>query len=645
MFFFIIFLLFSCLINPSPVQLFSPTNPPLKLPTFFTHSLSISKHTPVPLPVYDYIIVGGGTSGLVLASRLTQNPSITVLVIEAGPLIPTSGPATEEVLTPGLTWSIPQQAHYRWGITSLPNKYLGNKQFNVTLAKVVGGGSAINGMFFTRGSRTDYDAWEALGNPGWGWEGMEEWFKKSESFHKPAKDFGIGYDDEAHGKKGLINSAYPNFIYPQTKIVYDAMKIFGIPSPQDCSDGTGVGNCWVTNTLDPRKQTRSYARTGYYDVAKEWPNLHLLTDNQVLKILFNKNKRATGVLYAPNPTHTSQTVYCRREIILAAGAIHTPRLLLLSGVGPPALLCNLPIPIVAPLPGVGANLQDHPSVWSTPFYSITLPPQFPDPAWMKNATYAAERLAEYRENRTGPMTVSFGNHASFLPLPLITPSLYKALIEEARKNPIASSLHTDDPTVVAGYQKQRELLLSSFSTNKTATNELVIGPEMAPRVFNLLHPLSRGFVSISSADPWKKPVVDYRTFSDPLDLKILVQMMGFVRRFMKSEGMAIFNPIEVSPGGKVKGERELEELMKMSAFPGTDHQCGTAAMMPQEMGGVVDARLRVYGTKGLRVVDSSVIPVIQGGHLVAGVYAVAEKASDIIKADNAGDTSCSGAHC
>ncbi|KAF8242720.1 GMC oxidoreductase [Wilcoxina mikolae CBS 423.85] len=580
---------------------------------------------------YDYIVVGGGTSGLVVANRLTENPEKSVLVIEAGKLIPDD--QADEILIPGNVQKAMVDPAYQWGITSQPVPTLGNNTWAVDSAKIVGGGSAINGMFFDRGSKEDYDSWEKLGNKGWGWEGLEPYFKKSETFHPPdpeqAKEFDIEYDPTAHGFTGPIQAAFPNFIYPQLKAIKDAMKKFRIPNPIDGTNGNAIGALWVSNAINPKSQTRSYAKTAYHDVAARRSNYHLLTQQQVTKILFDKNKKATGVTFSAGAGSTQRKVSAKAEIILAAGAIHSPQLLQLSGIGPKDLLNAHGIPVIVDLPGVGSNFQDHASLINMPNYTVTIPEPYIDPALMENATYNAQALAEYKANRTGPYTAGVGNGASFLPLPLIAPHSYKSLIKSTLES--STYLHPSaHSNVIAGFKKQRELLLDSFATYKVAVDEFIVSTNLQ-QIVVLIKPLSRGFIGIGSADPFAKPEVEFRTITHPTDLAIIVESVKYARSFMASEGLRKFKPVEIYPGVDVVSDEALAKVVVKALSPTLMHPACTCAMMKRELGGVVDDELKVYGVEGLRIVDASVMPLIPGSHLSSTVYAVAEKAADIIK--------------
>jgi choline dehydrogenase-like flavoprotein len=258
-------------------------------------------------------------------------------------------------------------------------------------------------------------------------------------------------------------------------------------------------------------------------------------------------------------------------------------------------------------------------------YNATLPADINPSKLSLNATYRAEMLALYHLKHTGPFTNSAGNTASFLPLPLIAPDTFKSLLSSAWKSPShlrASTL----PAVLAGFNAQKRILLSALATHDIAVDEFLVGAGLVPTIA-LQKPLSRGYVEIASSSPWDAPIVQHSTLSHPLDLGIIIESIRYARRFMASEGMRGFHPVETSPGA----EADLEAFVRRALGPSFAHPSCSCPMMRREMGGVVDGELRVYGVKGLRIVDASVIPLIPGTHLSSTVYAVAEKAVDVIR--------------
>lgn len=578
---------------------------------------------------YDFVVVGGGTSGLVIANRLTERSSKTVLVIESGPL----DLGEETVLIPGFFFgNKPTEPKYTFNITSTPQPGLNNRTVGAYAAHVVGGGSAINGMFFDRGSKGDYDLWEDLGNPGWGWNNLLPYFKKSETYHPPnspaAQELGITYDPSVHGNSGPIHASYPPFLYPATRNFLAAMKEFGTHVPRDGGSGDALGAFWLPNTLDPSSMTRSYARRGYYDPASGRSNLHLLTSTTATKILFS-GKTATGVQFASSKSDPLRSVKAKSEVIIATGSQHTPQLLLLSGIGDKAFLKSLGIDVVADLPGVGQNFQDHPAVGAGGFFLNDLNPS---PMNATNTTWLAEQRVLYDTQKQGYYTTCSGNMAAFLPFQEFTNRTDEFVSTLQHQNP-AKYLPNSHPTIVAGIKEQFRLIIKGIRAKNLAFLEYAgsASPYMA---LVIEKPFSRGSVSINTTDPFADPVIDFGVFRNPLDMEVAIDSLKSWRRLLTMPSWVALGATEVNPGTNVTSYEDLVAYIRASSTPTVAHPCCTAPMMPKNLGGVVGSDLKVHGLNGLSIVDASIMPIIPSTHLVSTVYAVAEKAADIIKARN-----------
>jgi len=582
---------------------------------------------------HDYIIVGGGTSGLVVANRLTENPDISVLVIEYGDVDGQENGTT----VPGL----PAPGKYLRTDTSVPQVGLDNRTSPLYTGVVVGGGTVVNGMFFNRGSAGDYDAWEKLGNPGWGWEGLLPYFKKSETFTPPSneilKDFPglISTDKSPHGNEGPIGSSFSDYQYPVIHSFFEGWQSIGLAVQPQPNAGDANGIFYSPISLKAVNQSRSTASDGYYSpIAQTRNNFHLLTGHEVTKINFDENKRAASVSYisrnASNATHV-HTIKACREIILAAGAARSPQVLQISGIGPKKLLSGLGIETVVDLPGVGQNFQDQPTMYMQ--YNFSNIP-FPDPDWINtNTTWAAEQLGIYLENRTGPMTIpSFGGSSvAFLPLQNVT-SNYKDIIDTASRVNLSALLPSGiDPSIIAGYAAQIDQLLQLYASPHAAVEE-VAWAGYASVCNVLIRPLSRGTIMINTTDSRKPPLYDFGTFSHPSDLEVAVRTLEKVREWIASPSMQALGPIEILPGASSDDSDEaIAAAIRGFATSSWQHPTSSCSMLKRELGGVVDSQLRVYGVQGLRVVDASIFPMAIGGHTSSTVYAVAEKAADIIK--------------
>ncbi|KAK4173805.1 putative GMC oxidoreductase [Triangularia setosa] len=556
---------------------------------------------------YDYVIVGGGTAGLTVGDRLSESGKYSVLVIEYGYLEP-------EGQRPGTLYNI----------TSAPISGLNNKTFPVVVGCVVGGSSAVNGMVFQRGTAKDYDIWKELGDgslrDSWNWVGMLRYFKKAIQLTPPKPEtaaFGLRHDAQYWGRNFSTNhtifATFGNVISPKIYPFYEAAKkVPGINVSPDAGSGQPGLQYYQTST-NPYTGERSYSRTGHWDGLNR-ANYDLLTATRVNKIIFDRN-RAAGVQVYPRGERDKKTVIrARKEVILAAGAIHTPQILQLSGIGPADLLRRAGIPVKVDLPGVGYNFQDHTFIPAVSFSWSTSPPI---PLHL-NISVVNDGLG-----RTS-LGLSIG-------LPVISPSSF---------NRIASRYESQDPaaylpkgthkTIIRGYHKQqqiyaREMRAKGFSFLRATFSG---DPSFVPIV---IHPVSRGTVLIDPAtgsDVEVEPIVDYRAASNPIDVDVAVEEVKFLRRFLTGGELSGYNATEVVPGPGYESDEALASWVRANTIPSVYHPVGTAAKMPREWGGVVGDDLLVYGVRGLSVVDASIMPTIVAATTSMTVYAIAEKVSD-----------------
>ncbi|KAI1133777.1 hypothetical protein F5Y10DRAFT_228540 [Nemania abortiva] len=578
---------------------------------------------------YDFIIAGGGIAGLTVADRLTEDPSVSVLVVEAGPF----DQGEDSVLIPG---AYPPFQYFD-SLESVPQEGLDNRSVDTICGKVVGGGSVVNAMVYLRGDKADYDDWGKLGNPGWSWDSIFPYFLKGENFTKPDSDFAaqanISWDDSVRGTSGPVQYSYPNYFYPGSANWWNAAKSIGLPVVKDPEAGNNLGIFSIPSVLDATTMTRSDARINHYDRVKaSRPNYYILASTTVSKVLF-VGTRAVGVEYLPSAGGGSAHVYATKEVILAAGGVHTPQVLQLSGIGPQALLNGLGIAVVQDLPGVGQNLQDQSTLTIEWNFSSNVTPN--SGSLDSNATYNAEQRALYDSDRAGAYTIvrSLSTNIAQLSLQLATGN-YSAIAVEARSRDPAASLPNDvDPTVLEGYKKQRELLIQEFEGQGAAVGTLNWGTSSSSVIYNL-KPLSRGTVNINSTDPLASPVLDYRTATDPIDLAVYVALFRRNRELFAAPDMASLGPVEASPfGAQLQTDEEIIAVLRQQINPSNGHQCCTAAMLPRDLGGVVDSEWNVHGVQGLRVADVSYWPFQTSGTPSPTMYASGEKLADVIKRD------------
>ncbi|KFA45613.1 hypothetical protein S40293_08627 [Stachybotrys chartarum IBT 40293] len=602
-------------------------------------------------PHYDYIVVGGGTSGLVVANRLSEDRSKTVLVIEHGDFA-----NTINVTVP--YFATQDQTPRRYNMVSVPQVHLANRVAELPIGNVVGGSSAVNGMAWDRGSAIDYDSWEKLGNVGWGWRKLLRYFRKSSTFAPPAREYveryGYEWTPDAYGN-GPIRVGYPAWQWSAAELQARAwIEDINASVLRDGADGKNVGIAWIPQSSDGVESVRSYAETAYFNPVSNRRNLDLLILHYGTTVKFDGTDTA-GVEIASRDTGKVKFV-SSKNVVLAAGAVNTPRILQLSGIGPARLLHSLGINVLVDAPGVGANFQDHPSFML--FYQCktrSVAPFLPlwrrllndapvnnDTAVNPNSMYDPDfydaAWEEYSANRTGPFSHAWGNRIVFESLQNLD-SRYESIANSLEaQDPLAylPTIYAENPTLLDGYLAQQRILQSQFLSSQAGVVEITFGGSTAVPVA-VQKPLSRGTIHINSTDPnpARPPLIDFNANANPIDTAIARLGLRKAREFMASDSVASLEPVETVPGPTVDSDMEIEQVLRDSLLtPTFSHPVGTAALMPRELGGVVDDQLRVYGVNGLWVVDASIIPLIPAAHTQATVYAVAEYAADLIRQAN-----------
>ncbi|CAO2649993.1 Nn.00g012850.m01.CDS01 [Neocucurbitaria sp. VM-36] len=582
-------------------------------------------------PEYDYVVVGAGAAGLTVANRISEQAKVSVLIIEAGDLDQNEDFVTIPALSGGAVGT-----KYDWNISYAAATGLNDRVVSVAQGKVVGGSTKLNYMVFDRGSQSDYDGWEILGSKGWNFASLLPYFKNNEKFWPPTKEIAAEYDIkdnlQNHGNTGYMHSTYSPWFWPTTKNIVKATKALGIPI-NDQATGKALGGYFSPHNIDPKSVTRSSAEEAYYASAVQRPNFHLLAGSQVSRILTSSSNGAvkvTGVEFAGSASSQRQSVKVKQEAILAAGSLHTPQLLQVSGIGDAKLMKSINVTTVIDLPAVGHNLQDHVRVAVVNTVNTTL---LTSSSFAANATLAAEARKQYDNEKKGPLTnPGLGDFLLFLPLSTYSSST-NAIVSQATTGKASTSLPADTPAEVAkGYEAQYTSLNKKLSAKNSATLEVIWADGVI--VLVLQHPYSRGSVKASSSSIFDAPVADVGFLRNPLDIALLREGVRFARRLAKTPGIAELSPFEVFPGSNVTSDADIDAFIKNSAST-LWHPAGSAKLGPREEGGVVDSELKVYGVQGLRIVDASVMPVLPAAHLMTTVYAVAEKAADLIRASKA----------
>lgn len=581
---------------------------------------------------YDYVIVGGGVTGLVVANRLTEDKRVSVLVIESGESVDGPGnmipyKANDLTSASGLMWD---------GLTSLPEPALGNSTYNVLVAKVLGGGSVVNGMVYDRGSAADYDAWEALGNKGWGWAGMEPFFKKGTTYQPAsasvAEAFNITHDPDTYGN-GPLAVSVTDTQYPDLKDYWAAWKATGVHVPEDGNNGEAYGPSWYPNTMDKKTGRRAHARYAYIDPITQRTNLKILTRATAQKIVFDSGLSARGVEVIDEATGKTSVVNAKKEVVLAAGAIQTPKLLQLSGVGPRSVLEAAGIDVKVELDAVGSNFQDH--SYATVIFNTTSVHSPSPNSLMTNATFNATAWAQYEEDKTGPYTVARGNALAFISLPDMTtnvPSVVASLNGQ-QDEAYLPSFYKGNKALLKGFAAQKKVISDLFQRKDAAVAEFPVPADGTYGLVGVEKPLSRGFVHINAKNPTGSPDILHNAFVNPIDRTVLAISLRFFRTVWARPELEAYKISETVPGAQYTSDEDIYSalLAQASLSPTLAHPSGSCPMMPKNAGGCVDDKLQVYGTKRLSVVDASIIPIIPSCHLQATAYGIGEKAADVIK--------------
>ena len=520
---------------------------------------------------WDYIIVGGGSAGSVLAARLSEDPAARVLLLEAGPRDwhPFYAiPAGFAKMTKGIG---------SWGWQTVPQRHMRGMQIRFTQAKVLGGGSTVNAQIYTRGHPLDYDEWRQAGCTGWGYEDVLPYFRKAEDNDT--------WENRWHGKGGPLGVSRPAAPLPICEAYFAAAGQLGIPTNPDLTSETpeGVGYYQLTQ----RRVRRSSASKAYLGpVERERANLSVLTGAQVLRIVVEKG-RAVGVELARHGVLRAE-----REVILSSGAIGSPRLLQLSGIGPADHLRGLGIPVVLDQPGVGANFQDHLDLFV--IAECTGPhtyDRYAKPHW------SALAGLRYLLNRTGPVASSLFETGGF------------GWADPSARSP--------DIQFHLGLGSGIEAGVAAMPQGGVTLNSA------------FLRPRSRGTVRLASADPLAAPLIDPNYWEDPYDRDMSIKGLKLAQEIMRQEALRPFVKAERLPGPEVRTDEDY--IAYACAHAKTDHHPAGTCRMGSDPAAVVDPMLRLNGIEGLRVVDASVMPQVVSSNTNAATIMIAEKAADLIR--------------
>ncbi|THU87389.1 alcohol oxidase [Dendrothele bispora CBS 962.96] len=604
-------------------------------------SLLLGSPLAVNALAYDYIVIGGGTGGLTVANRLSQNSDKQVLVLEAGP----NAENLQEVFVPGLIGAGQAFTTLNWAYPTVPQTNLNNRTLTINAGKALGGSTVINSMIFPRAEKEQYDAWGTLNNndSSWTWNALLPYFRKSEIF-TPPNEFqqanGATFDRNVHGfdeERGRVKSGFPNFFYQQWTLWRQTAMGLGFPASPDLGNGSPHAVGVAPASIDPANNTRCSAACAYYTDFADRPNFTVLTNATVIRILWAVQEResditASGVEYIDANNETRVVNVSRGgEVIVSAGTIGTPKVLELSGVGNSSILQAAGVKPVLDLPSVGENFADHVHSWANAFTNLNITNDLLslDPA------FAEQQLNLWFENRTGLYSSASRSLGIAAPSNIFNQSEFKHILKESEEklDYFATLLSNGNPLLARGIQAQHRLALDLYRSNKNLPLEMNLSPgysgptsfaDRPARTYNTVHsvlyaPLSRGKTHISSSDPLMPPTIDPAYWTHPLDVAAQVGGIKLARKMLTTGPMSSVYEGEFEPGLDKVTDQDIENWLR-SVVKSDTHEIGTMAMLPQELGGVVDTKLRIYGLKNVRVVDASIIPFPISAHLVSTFF-------------------------
>ncbi|KAJ7716163.1 alcohol oxidase [Mycena olivaceomarginata] len=593
---------------------------------------------------FDFIIVGGGTSGLVAAARLSENPNIVVGVIEAGQYRP-NDPVIEipqSYAASSVNTSLLGNPTYDWGFVSTAQPGLNGNPVAYPRGKIVGGSSAINNLIWQRGAKEEYELWSSSFGNGHDWtlEALLPYFKKVETWSPPPASPAVvpvnssSNLKDSHGASGPIHISYNTFLTQVDQPAAQAAHQLGVPFNSNPDLGDPIGFSPLARNVDPTKGIRMYAANSYYAPNAQRRNLVLLTEAQVTKIVFEKsqgNQVAKRVEYmVDGKAYTAQVT---KEVILAAGSLKTPQVLELSGVGDKKLLERLNIHCLVDLQGVGENMQDHPVTVSD---YVLKPTTISLDNLRNSAPFRSQQQILYNTSGQGALSYTTAAMSPVEVQTLFGQEATQTMIDSLKKS---LKFVSQSPLQKVQYDAQLKMLESGripflelvvFATGGVASTPAPNTSYITIAIMEV-HPFGRGSVHINTTNALASPVIDPQYLAIPFDADILIRSAQWARKWMLSGPISELVGALNQPSTSVKSPADWDSFVR-SHTQSTNHPIGTTAMAARSLGGVVDPNLKVYGLQNVRIIDAGIFPLTIGVPIQPTVYAIAEKASDMIKA-------------
>ncbi|KAM0334528.1 hypothetical protein ACHAQA_001558 [Verticillium albo-atrum] len=578
---------------------------------------------------FDYVIVGGGTAGLTLANRLSANRELSIAVVEAGSFYQITNPLLGQ--TPAgdtiFAGSSPADTNplVDWNFVTQPQAGAANRKIHYARGKCLGGSSARNFMVYQRGTKQSYQKWaDALGDDSYTWDALQPHFKRTARLTGPAAsrfaNASAEYNAAAFSPAGgPLQVSYANYAQPFSTWLEPALNEIGIPDADDFNSGSLMGAQYCASTIDPSSQTRDSSQTSFLRDAQGRSNLKVYTATLARKIVFDGNKRATGVVVTSALGLGQYTLRARNEVILSAGAFQSPQLLMLSGVGPKAHLAKFRIPVVADRPGVGQTMEDHVFFGPTRRVKVQTLTRIANDLLYTGAQFAGP----YSLLKQGPLTNPVCDYLGWEKIP-------RALLPDSAVAALDAEFPADWPELeyisAPGYVGDFSNLLTTQPRD---------GAQYATILGALVAPLSRGTVTLQSADAKDLPLIDPNWLTDPTDVAVAVATYKRLRAAFASSAMkgVLADDKEYFPGPAVQTDAQILSTIRSTVMTVWHAACTCRMGKKDDPMAVVDSEAKVIGVQGLRVVDASSFALLPPGHPQSTVYVLAEKIAAEILAE------------